>query len=133
MRTAKFIEALHEGVVPATGCTEPIAVARNYLESDTIEEIDVKVSLNIMKNAMAVIVPGTGEPGLEVAAATGALIGNSDAGLKVISDIQASDLPKIKELAHSGKVQIQLADVADDLYVDVRLIGRRHEAERGSH
>ncbi|MQS75988.1 serine dehydratase subunit alpha family protein [Companilactobacillus halodurans] len=124
----KFIEALHEGVVPATGCTEPVAVAygaavcAKYLPSKKVDKIDVHVSLNIMKNAMAVMVPGTKEPGLQIAASAGALVGNPNAKLKVISKIKNSDLPEIKTLAHSGKVKVSLAKVDDDLYVDVTVV-----------
>lgn len=77
-----LIEALHQGVTPATGCTEPIALAyaaaraKRALGSDAKQldslHIDARVSPNIMKNGMAVMVPGTGRPGLEIAAAVGA-------------------------------------------------------------
>lgn len=123
--TNKFIEVLHDGVVPATGCTEPIAVALGaanclkYLPTKNIDQITVNVSLNILKNATAVMVPGTGEAGLKVAAATGALIGDPEAGLKVIAGITKNQVPAILNLAHSDKVEINLAQVPDDLYVDV--------------
>ncbi|HIY93385.1 L-cysteine desulfidase family protein [Companilactobacillus sp. HBUAS56275] len=125
--TEKFIQALHEGVVPATGCTEPVAVAygaancMKYLSDGVVDKIEVNVSLNIMKNATAVIVPGTGEPGLQIAASAGALIGDPEAKLKVIAGITQDDIPEIKRLAYSGKVQVRLAQVPDDLYVDVKI------------
>lgn len=133
--TEKFIQALQEGVVPATGCTEPVAVAfgaatcMEHLSTRAVDEIDVKVSLNIMKNAMAVIVPGTGEPGLKVAAAAGALVGDATAKLKVICGICDDDVPKIKALAESGKVKVELADVEDDLYVDVKVVSGAESAQ----
>lgn len=123
----KFIEVLHDGVVPATGCTEPIAVAlgaancMKYLSTKSIDHITANVSLNILKNATAVMVPGTGEAGLKVAAATGALIGDSDSGLKVIAGIKPTDVPDILKLAHSDKIAVNLAQVPDDLYVDVEI------------
>jgi len=131
----KFIEALNKGVVPATGCTEPIAVAfgaatcMKYLTVKKITKIKVKVSQNIMKNAIAVIVPGTGEPGLEIAAATGALIGDADLGLKVISKIKDENLATIKALAHSGNVTVDLAKVKDDLYVSVSIFSGKEEVK----
>lgn len=127
--TENFITALKNGVVPATGCTEPIAVAygaavaKKYLGSQLIKNIFVDVSLNILKNAMAVIVPGTGKPGLKVAAAAGVLVGDPEAKLKVISNITDSDLPSIAGLVDSNIIQIKLADVDDDLYVHVKIIG----------
>lgn len=123
-----FIQALKENVLPATGCTEPVAVAyaaataRTLIETTTIRQMTVLVSLNIMKNAMAVIVPGTGEPGLAIAAAAGLIAGDPASGLKVINQINAADLPAIKELAHSGKITVELASVEDDLYVEVQLV-----------
>lgn len=123
--TNQFIEVLHDGVKPATGCTEPIAVALGaancvkYLTDAPIDQITVNVSLNVLKNAIAVIVPGTGESGLKMAAACGALVGDPDAGLKVIAGITDQNLPDIQALAHSQKISVNLAQVLDDLYVDV--------------
>ncbi|WP_461213157.1 L-cysteine desulfidase family protein [Lacticaseibacillus sp. GG6-2] len=123
--TEMFLENLHAGVVPATGCTEPIAVAfaaancMAYLEDDEIQRIDVAVSPNVLKNAMAVMVPGVGEPGLKIAAAAGAISGDHTAGLSVIAAITPEQLPAIKTLAHSGKVHVGMAKVDDDLYVEV--------------
>ena len=109
-----FLQVLEEGVKPATGCTEPVAVAyaaavcRTYLEDPHIDRINIRVSANVMKNALAVIVPGTKEAGVEVAAAAGALAGNAEAGLKVIS-------------ARSNQVKSEVASVADKLYVEVSI------------
>lgn len=122
-----FIKALKEGVRPATGCTEPIAVAYgaavalDYLEDKNIQLIEVEVSPNVMKNALAVIVPGTGEPGLLVAAAAGAISGDPTADLKVIADLKQADVPQILALAHSGKVTAAVAPVEDTLYVEVKV------------
>uniref|UniRef100_UPI00359C40A2 L-cysteine desulfidase family protein n=1 Tax=Enterococcus faecalis TaxID=1351 RepID=UPI00359C40A2 len=127
-----FIQVLKEGVQPATGCTEPVAVAfatataMDYLESKVISKIFVEVSANIMKNAMAVIVPGTNRPGLQVAAAAGAIVGDSSAGLKVISGVNASNLSTICSLADSGKIDIKVADVEDDLYVKVTIMSEKN-------
>lgn len=123
----KFIEILNEGVVPATGCTEPIAVAFGaatclaHLQQKRIDKITVEVSPNIMKNAMAVVVPGTGEPGLRIAAAAGAIGGDATAGLGVIGNMSAELVPQIKALATSGRVTAEVAPVDDDLYVSVEV------------
>lgn len=122
-----LVQALKEGVVPATGCTEPIAVAFGaancmaYLENKDIQKIEINVSLGVMKNAMAVIVPGTGKPGLLVAAATGAIAGDPTAGLNVIAGLIKDDLPKINDLVDSGKVSAKIAPVDDKLYVEVSI------------
>ena len=122
-----FLQVLEEGVKPATGCTEPVAVAyaaavcRKYLGNSSVDRIDIRVSANVMKNALAVIVPGTGESGVEVAAAAGALAGNAAAGLKVISELSPDRVPEIISLARSNQVKAEVASVADKLYVEVSI------------
>lgn len=137
-----FLHCLRAEVAPATGCTEPIAIAYaaanalTYLEDDTIEAITVRVSPNVMKNTMAVMVPGVGEPGLAVAAAAGAVAGDPDAGLDVIAAITVAQVAAIKQLAHSGRVHTSMAAVADDLYVAVKVTTRAGWAQveiAGSH
>lgn len=120
-----MLQCLHAGVVPATGCTEPIAVAYaaatavSYLRESPIQTIEVKVSPNVMKNAMAVTVPGVGLPGLKVAAAAGAIAGDPTAGLGVIASLRNTQLPAIKAMLAAGKVSAGLAPVDDELYVEV--------------
>lgn len=122
-----YLKALHKGVSVATGCTEPVAVAfavatcAEQLGHEEPQQIDVKVSANIMKNAIAVIVPGTGRPGLPIAAAVGYLYGNPAKGMKVIPKLDAQDDKKIVALASSGKITVSVADVPDKLYVQVRV------------
>ena len=133
-----LIEALHQGVTPATGCTEPIALAyaaaraKRALGSDAKQldslHIDARVSPNIMKNGMAVMVPGTGRPGLEIAAAVGALAGNPDAGLAVLADVSEDAAEKARHLVDSGVVELTVADVDDDLYAETVLHLDGHHA-----
>ena len=84
----RIIEVLKKEVVYATGCTEPIALAyaaataRKYLESEPTE-IAAFVSPNLMKNGMAVKVPGTGLPGMDIAVAVGVTGGDPEGGLDV--------------------------------------------------
>ncbi|MEG6593710.1 serine dehydratase subunit alpha family protein, partial [Desulfovibrio sp. 1188_IL3213] len=68
-----FIDLLHEEVVPALGCTEPVAVALTAAQAAealglTPERLEVAVSANLLKNGMGVMVPGTGSMGLSIAA-----------------------------------------------------------------
>lgn len=124
---AAFLTALHEGVSIATGCTEPVAVAfaaatcAEILGHAQPQEITVKVSSNIMKNALAVIVPGTGAPGLKVAAAVGYLYGESAKQMKVIPPLSASAREAVSNLAASGKIRLAIADVQDKLYVELKV------------
>ena len=85
----QIIELIHQQVVPAVGCTEPMAVAlctarATELLGQRPEHISVLLSANILKNAMGVGIPGTGMIGLPIAIALGALVGKSEYQLEVI-------------------------------------------------
>ena len=82
----QIIELIHQQVVPAIGCTEPMAVALCVAKATELlgkvpERIELRLSANILKNAMGVGIPGTGMIGLPIAIALGALIGKSVARL----------------------------------------------------
>ena len=87
----KIIKLIQQEVVPAIGCTEPIAVALCVAKATELlgiqpEEIEVRLSANILKNAMGVGIPGTGMIGLPIAVALGALIGKSEYQLEVLKE-----------------------------------------------
>ena len=82
----QIIELIKREVVPAIGCTEPMAVALAVAKASetlakTPQKIEVFLSANVLKNAMGVGIPGTGMIGLPIAVALGALIGKSQYGL----------------------------------------------------
>ena len=86
---AKIIALINREVVPAIGCTEPIAVALCTARAAELldgqpEKIEVRLSANILKNAMGVGIPGTGMIGLPIAVALGALVGRSEYQLEVL-------------------------------------------------
>lgn len=121
---ANIIDLIKKEVVPALGCTEPIAVAfacanaRRILDA-VPEKISVLASGNILKNAMGVGIPGTGETGLFIAAALGALGGDPDAGLEVLSSVDAGSIANARELVRAGRVIVAQKDVPELLYVEV--------------
>ena len=87
----QIIDLIQREVVPAIGCTEPIAVALCVAKAtETLgcrpENITARLSANILKNAMGVGIPGTGMIGLPIAIALGALIGRSEYQLEVLKD-----------------------------------------------
>ena len=122
-----IVALILQQVLPAIGCTEPICVA--LAVSRAAEElpgeptkIDVRLSANILKNAMGVGIPGTGMVGLPIAIALGATIGRSAYGLEVLRDLTPEAVDHGREIIDSGVINIALADDAPDkLYVDVRL------------
>ena len=135
MNPEKIIALLHREVKPALGCTEPIAVALAVSKAVEIISdncasrcpegwrltadfrIDVAVSGNILKNGMGVGIPGTGRMGLPVAAALGAVCGDSRRNLEVLADVTDVAVKRALELVEGQKVTISVADTDHLLYV----------------
>lgn len=133
MTNRQILELLHREVKPALGCTEPIAVALAVAKAvEIIQEncvcperwrlqarfhIQVEVSGNILKNAMGVGIPGTGMVGIPVAAALGAVCGDSAKGLEVLSSLTEDAVRRAKTLVSEGCVGISIARTDRLLYV----------------
>ncbi len=128
----QMIEILKQDVIPATGCTEPVSMAFAAATAarrlgEPVQSIAARVSANLMKNGMGVMVPGTGRPGLYIAAAVGALGGNPDKGLQVLSGISQEVVDKGAAMVDAGKVEIQIAeDVPYVLYSEATVKGASH-------
>lgn len=118
-----IINILKKEVVPALGCTEPIAVAlaaakcRETL-NEPIGELKVFVSPNLFKNGMGVGIPGTGMVGLPIAAALGASGGSSRFGLEVLKHVKARDILSAKEMLKEGIVTIEIKKHENPLFVE---------------
>ena len=121
----RIIRLVKSQVVPAVGCTEPVAVALCVAKaSETLgvlpEQIDVKLSANILKNAMGVGIPGTGMIGLPIAIALGASIGKSAYQLEVLKDVNPEAVEAGKRYIAENRIKIGLkAGECDKLYVEV--------------
>ena len=120
----QIIKLIHREVIPAIGCTEPIAVALASAKAAEIlgqapETIEVFLSANILKNAMGVGIPGTGMVGLPIAIALGALIGKSAYGLEVLKDLTPEGLERGKALVENRAISIHLKEQVDKLYIEV--------------
>lgn len=121
----QIIRLLKEQVVPAVGCTEPMAVALCTARAIEIlnaqpEKITAKLSKNIIKNAMGVGIPGTGMIGLPIAIALGALIGKSKYQLEVIKDLTPESLEQGKKLLEKKCINIELKkDTQEKLYIEL--------------
>lgn len=120
----RILELMHQQVVPAVGCTEPIAVALCVARAkETLgrlpEKIDIALSANILKNAMGVGIPGTGMIGLPIAVALGALIGRSEYNLEVLKDVNDEAVARGRKMVESGIINIALKpDCQDKLYIE---------------
>ena len=115
-----ILALLHQEVVPALGCTEPIAVALTAARAAealgrTPERLDVAVSANLLKNGMGVMVPGTGEMGLAIAAAAGALGGKSALGLECLASLDPAQADAARAMVAAGAVVV--SDVAPNTVV----------------
>ena len=130
----EIIDLVNREVVPAVGCTEPMAVALCTARATELlgckpEEIKVLLSANILKNAMGVGIPGTGMIGLPIAVALGSLIGKSEYQLEVIKDLTPEWLEAGKQLVAEARIRIQLkSDICEKLYVEVTCKSEEHQA-----
>ncbi|MBQ2554587.1 MAG: serine dehydratase subunit alpha family protein [Prevotella sp.] len=121
----RIIALVHQEVVPAIGCTEPMAVALCTAKATEQlgcrpEKIEARLSANILKNAMGVGIPGTGMIGLPIAIALGALIGKSEYQLEVLKDLTAEALQAGKQYVSEKRISILLKEgVCDKLYIEV--------------
>ncbi len=91
-RRSEILSLMKREIIPAIGCTEPIAVALCCARAAEAlghrpEKIAAHLSANILKNAMGVGIPGTGRTGLPIAMALGATVGRSEYGLEVLRDV----------------------------------------------
>ena len=128
-------ELLRREVVPAIGCTEPMAVALCAARARELlgampERIEVLLSANILKNAMGVGIPGTGMIGLPIAVALGALIGRSDYGLEVLRDVTPAAVARARDFLAADSVSVALKEGScPTLYAEVRCTAGGRVAE----
>ena len=121
----RIIELVKCEVIPAIGCTEPIAVALCVAKAaETLgmkpEKVNVLLSANILKNAMGVGIPGTGMIGLPIAVALGALIGKSEYQLEVLRDSTPDAVKEGKRFMDEKRIHISLKEnVEEKLYIEV--------------
>ncbi len=121
----RIIDLIHQEVVPAIGCTEPIAVALCVAKAtETLgmrpENINVLLSANILKNAMGVGIPGTGMIGLPIAIALGALIGKSEYQLEVLKDSTPDAVEMGKRFIEEKRIHISLKEnIEEKLYIEI--------------
>jgi len=138
-----ILDLLHAEVKPALGCTEPIAVAiavaraRAEFPDLAVEKVDVRVSPNILKNAMGVGIPGTGQTGLPVAVALSVVCGRFEYGLEVLKDVDDEAVGRARDLVASGVVTVGVSSSMHLLYAEVEcLFGGGHASKcilEGSH
>ena len=129
----RIIALMKSEILPAVGCTEPMAVAlcvaRAKEELGCLpEKIEIFLSANILKNAMGVGIPGTGMVGLPIAVALGLAVGRPEYQLEVLKGANAEAIEWAKNYLKNNDVCIKLKDgIKEKLYIEVLLAGGGHE------
>lgn len=130
----EIIDLINREVVPAMGCTEPIAVslctarAVEALGSKP-ENLKVYLSPNVLKNAMGVGIPGTDMIGLPIAIALGAIVGKSEYSLEVLRDVTPEAVAEGRKMIEEGRVSVGVKDGdCDTLYIEVQASASDHTA-----
>lgn len=130
----QIIALIQREVVPAIGCTEPVAVALCVAKATEVlgclpESISLYLSANILKNAMGVGIPGTGMIGLPIATALGALIGKSEYQLEVLKDSNPEAVEQGKKYIAEKRINISLKEnITEKLYIEAICKAGDHQA-----
>ena len=128
----RVISLMQREVVPAIGCTEPVAVALCAARAAELlgtlpERVEVELSMNVLKNAMGVGIPGTGMIGLPIAIALGMMVGKSSYKLEVLKDVTPEAVERGKQYINEGRISIRLKeDAPDGLYIKVSAYAGDH-------
>jgi L-cysteine desulfidase len=119
-------DLLKDELKPATGCTEPIAIAyaaslaKKELAEETITKISVSASVNIIKNAMGVTIPGTNLIGIEIAAALGAQV-QPERKFELLKDLTEKNIKEALALVQDHKVNLEVSSSSKKLYIEIKI------------
>ena len=131
----RYAAILQEELIPAMGCTEPIAIAyaasvAGKVLGEEARRMELSCSGNIIKNVKAVAVPNAGgQKGIAVAGILGLVGGNPEKQLEVIADVTDSAREKTRELEAAGFCKVLFAEHAPNLYIAAKVFGDNHTAE----
>ena len=129
-----YVKILEEELIPAMGCTEPIALAYAAAKArETLGEmpdrVRVDASGSIIKNVKSVIVPNTGHlKGIPAAAAAGIVAGRAEKELEVIADVTPEEVEKIKEFLDTVPVEVYHVDSGITFEIIVTVFARENSA-----
>ena len=133
----QIIALINREVVPAIGCTEPMAVSLCVAKAAEAlgvrpARIEVLLSSNILKNAMGVGIPGTGMVGLPIAIALGALIGRSEYELEVLRDVTPDAVEQGRQYMSEKRISIGLKkdNCPDKLYIEALCFAENGDSSR---
>ena len=130
-----IIALIKREVVPAIGCTEPVAVSLCVARATELlgvkpDSVSVRLSANILKNAMGVGIPGTGMIGLPIAIALGVLVGRSEYGLEVLKDANQEAVDAGRRFIEEKRISVHLKEgITEKLYIEATVTAGGHYAE----
>ena len=123
----QYLQILREELIPAMGCTEPIAMAYAAAKARQVlgempDKIDIVISGNIIKNVKSVVVPNTGGlKGITAAVAAGVTVGDADRQLEVLAGVREEDIHLIREFMDSCPMTVMKSQSPKLLDIDLRL------------
>ena len=129
----ELLSILRDGLAPALGCTEPIALAFSTASAaekvnGELEKIYIRVNRNIYKNGLRVGIPGTGKTGLHIAAALGYLVGDPKKELEVIEGVEKKDIKKAEKILDDDRIEIHIVDGIERLFIESTIITNKNKA-----
>ena len=134
LRNQSFITVLRNELIPALGCTEPIAIAYVSAKARDVlgqfpDRMEILCSGNIVKNVKGVMVPNAGGMrGVEIAAVLGVVGGNADRELEVLHEVKSEHIAKAKKLIEEGFFSYTLAEGVANLYISATVYSGEHFA-----
>ena len=123
----EIIALMNREIIPAIGCTEPIAVALCVAKATEAlgkrpEHIEARLSTNVLKNAMGVGIPGTGMTGLPIAMALGAIVGKSEYELEVLKDSNDEAVKVGCQMIDEKRIGVSLKEnITEKLYIEIEV------------
>ena len=127
-----LLEVLREGVKPALGCTEPVALGLAVAEAyknvkGELLSMNIQLSPNIYKNGMGVGIPGTRKKGLVFAAALAVVCGDSSLGLEVFKNVNDKYVIKAEEIVNQKNIQIGIESNKGNFYIRAKVLTDKGE------
>ncbi|MCF7914452.1 MAG: L-serine ammonia-lyase, iron-sulfur-dependent, subunit alpha [Spirochaetaceae bacterium] len=130
----KALEFVRNNVFDTIGCTEPVAIAYAATAAyqhlgGTIESVEVSISVNVFKNAMAVGIPGSDKKGIQFAVALGLVAGDWNKQLRLFEGVKPEHLEEAGKLASAELIPVSLADVPEKIYIYTKVKTEKGVAE----
>src|SRR6056297_622441 len=134
LSTEKALEFVRNNVFDTIGCTEPVAIAYAATAAyqhlgGTIESVEVSISVNVFKNAMAVGIPGSDKKGIQFAVALGLVAGDWNKQLRLFEGVKPEHLEEAGRLASADFIRVSLADVPEKIYIFTKVKTEKGIAE----